>query len=96
MNPCLPSTNAASGRLFTLDTESAVAKPVGDATLALPMVETGFDFNPTVDRMRVALADGTNMRAHPVTGAQVDSDAKTDGVQRDGAGAATRARICSG
>lgn len=75
----------ASGRLFTLDTESAVAKPVGDATLSLPAVEAGFDFNPTVDRMRVALADGTNMRAHPVTGAQVDSDAKTDGVQRDGA-----------
>ena len=75
----------ASGRLYTLDTESAAAKPVGDAPLALPMVETGFDFNPTVDRMRVALADGSNMRAHPVTGAQVDSDAKADGVQRDGA-----------
>ncbi|MCA1924721.1 MAG: DUF4394 domain-containing protein, partial [Thiobacillus sp.] len=75
----------ASGRLYTLDTESAIAKPVGDAPLALPMVETGFDFNPTVDRMRVALADGSNLRAHPVTGAQVDYDAKTDGVQRDGA-----------
>ena len=75
----------ASGRLYTLDIESAAAKPVGDAPLALPAVETGFDFNPTVDRMRVALADGTNLRAHPVTGAQVDSDAKADSVQRDGA-----------
>ena len=27
----------ASGRLYTLDTESAAAKPVGDAPLALPM-----------------------------------------------------------
>ncbi len=74
----------ASGRLYTLDTGTAEAKPVGDAPLTLPMVETGFDFNPTVDRMRVALADGTNLRAHPVTGAQVDFDAKADGVQRDG------------
>lgn len=74
-----------SGRLYTLDTESAAAKPVGEAPLMLPAVETGFDFNPTVDRMRVALADGTNLRAHPVTGAQVDFDAKADGVQRDGA-----------
>ncbi|MEW6118568.1 MAG: DUF4394 domain-containing protein [Pseudomonadota bacterium] len=74
----------ASGRLYTLDTETAQAKPVGDAALALPTVETGFDFNPAVDRMRVALADATNLRAHPVTGGQVDSDPKADSVQRDG------------
>lgn len=74
----------ASGRLYTLDTATAQATAVGEAPLALPAVETGFDFNPTVDRMRVALADGTNLRAHPVTGVQVDSDPKADGVQRDG------------
>lgn len=74
----------ASGRLYTLDTATAQAKAVGETPLALPAVETGFDFNPTVDRMRVALADGTNLRAHPVTGEQVDSDPKADGVQRDG------------
>lgn len=74
----------ASGRIYTLDTASAQAQPVGDTALALPAIETGFDFNPTVDRMRVALADGSNLRAHPVTGAPVDGDAKTDGLQRDG------------
>ena len=74
----------ASGRLYTLDTATAQATAVGETPLALPAVETGFDFNPTVDRIRVALADGTNLRAHPVTGAQVDSDPKADGVQRDG------------
>jgi hypothetical protein len=74
----------ASGRLYTLDTATAQATAVGEAPLALPAVETGFDFNPTVDRMRVALADGTNLRAHPVSGAQVDADPKVDGVQRDG------------
>lgn len=73
-----------SGWLYVLDTNSAVAKRLGEAPLNLPAVETGFDFNPTVDRIRIALADGTNVRAHPVTGAQVDSDPKTDGVQRDG------------
>lgn len=75
----------ASGRLYTLDSDTARATTLGEAPLALPAVETGFDFNPTVDRMRVALADGTNLRAHPVSGAQVDSDPKADGVQRDGA-----------
>lgn len=74
----------ASGRLYTLDTATAQATAVGETPHVLPAVETGFDFNPTVDRMRVALADGTNLRAHPVTGAQVDSDPKADGVQRDG------------
>lgn len=74
----------ASGRLYTLDTATAQATAVGETPLVLPAVETGFDFNPTVDRMRMALADATNLRAHPVTGAQVDSDPKADGVQRDG------------
>lgn len=75
----------ASGRIYMLDAESAQAKALGVSPLALPAVETGFDFNPTVDRMRVALADGSNLRAHPDTGAQVDADAKTEGTQRDGA-----------
>lgn len=75
----------ASGRLYMLDTDAAQATPLGEAPLALPAVETGFDFNPTVDRMRVALADGTNLRAHPETGAQVDADPRAEGVQRDGA-----------
>lgn len=75
----------ASGRIYTLDIKSAQARALGESPLVLPAVETGFDFNPAVDRMRVALADGSNLRAHPETGAQVDSDAKTDGAQRDGA-----------
>ena len=75
----------ASGRLYTLNTATAQASPVGEMPLTLPAIETGFDFNPTVDRMRVALADGTNLRAHPVSGTQVDFDPKADGVQRDGA-----------
>lgn len=74
-----------SGRLYTLNTDTAQAAPLGTAPLALPAVETGFDFNPAVDRLRVALADGTNLRAHPDTGAQVDGEPKADGVQRDGA-----------
>lgn len=74
----------ASGRIYTLDPADARARPVDAAALALPAIETGFDFNPAVDRMRVALADGSNLRAHPLTGAPVDGDAAADGVQRDG------------
>ena len=75
---------AESGRIYTLDVNTAQAKPVGEAPLALPAIETGFDFNPTVDRMRIALADGTNKRAHPVSGSQVDADPRTEGIQADG------------
>jgi Domain of unknown function (DUF4394) len=45
----------------------------------------GFDFNPTVDRIRVVSGAGHNLRLHPDTGAQVDGQADTPGVQADGA-----------
>jgi hypothetical protein len=42
------------------------------------------DFNPTVDRIRVANDAGYNLRLHPDTGAVVDGDPNTPGVQFDG------------
>ena len=46
--------------------------------------EIGFDFNPTVDRIRVVSNKGENLRLHPDTGAVVDGDANTPGLQADG------------
>jgi Domain of unknown function (DUF4394) len=75
----------ASGQLYRIDVAAARATPVGTPS-ALPAegVEWGFDFNPTVDRIRVVNDAGFNLRLHPDTGAFVDSDPHTAGVQFDG------------
>jgi len=74
----------ASGQLYRIDAASGAATPVG-APVALPAgSEFGFDFNPTVDRIRVVSDQGFNLRLHPDTGAIVDGDANQAGVQFDG------------
>ena len=74
----------ASGQLYRIDAATAAATAVG-APAALPEGrEFGFDFNPTVDRIRVVSDTGFNLRLHPDTGAVVDADATQPGVQFDG------------
>jgi Domain of unknown function (DUF4394) len=78
----------ASGQLYKIDVGAAKATAVG-TPVALPAATTvspewGFDFNPTVDRIRVVNDAGWNLRLHPDTGAVVDSDANTPGLQFDG------------
>ncbi len=72
------------GRLYTVDTATGRATPVGEPlAVALEGVEFGFDFNPTVDRIRVVSNTGQNLRLHPDTGAVVDADPSQPGVQLD-------------
>ena len=75
-----------SGRLYTINTASGAATQVGKSTFPVKLdgTEFGFDFNPTVDRIRVVSTTGQNLRLHPDTGGVVDSDDKTAGVQIDG------------
>ncbi len=75
----------SSGRLYTIDAKTAEAKAVGAAPLAIALqgTEFGFDFNPTVDRIRIASDAGQNFRAHPDTGVAVDGNPNVDGVQAD-------------
>lgn len=76
----------ASGQLYRIDTVSATASAVGSPS-ALPKegaTEWGFDFNPTVDRIRVVNDAGFNLRLHPDTGAVVDGNPNEPGVQFDG------------
>ncbi len=75
----------SSGRLYTIDLATGAAQAVG-APIALPLSgdEVGFDFNPTVDRIRVVTNSGQNLRLHPETGAIVDSNPALDGLQVDG------------
>lgn len=76
----------SSGRLYTIDPATGAAKQVGTGTFAVALAgaEFGFDFNPVVDRIRVVSDTGQNLRLHPDTGAVVDADANTAGVQVDG------------
>jgi hypothetical protein len=75
----------SSGRLYRVDTATAALTPVGEPLAAtLPGTQFGFDFNPTVDRIRVVSDAGINLRLHPDTGAIVDGDANTAGLQFDG------------
>lgn len=65
----------ASGQLYRIDVAQARAAAVG-TPVALPAGgrEWGFDFNPTVDRIRVVADTGANLRLHPETGALVATD----------------------
>lgn len=75
----------SSGRLYRIDTATARASALG-APFAAALVGGGFgfDFNPAVDRIRIVSDAGQNLRAHPDTGALVDADPKTEGLQADG------------
>ena len=75
----------SSGRLYTINEDTAAASVVGvPFAVKLEGTQFGFDFNPTVDRIRVVSNTGQNLRLHPDTGAVVDSNPALDGVQTDG------------
>jgi hypothetical protein len=59
----------SSNQLYVIDTRTGAASRVG-SPLATPLLgsEFGFDFNPTVDRIRVVSDAGQNLRLHPDTG----------------------------
>ena len=60
----------STSRLYTINMSSGVAAQVGTVafTPALSGTAFGFDFNPTVDRIRVVSNTGQNMRLDPNTG----------------------------
>ena len=75
----------SSGRLYIINEDTAVASVVGvPFAVKLEGTQFGFDFNPTVDRIRVVSNTGQNLRLHPDTGAVVDSNPALEGLQTDG------------
>lgn len=68
----------SQSRIYTIDPASGQATAVGNApfTPALEGSEFGFDFNPTVDRIRVVSNTGQNLRLHPDTGAVAAVDGR--------------------
>src|SRR5262249_38998192 len=70
----------ATGRLYTLNLATAAATLIG-VGFTLPQsagvvagMDYGFDFNPTVDRIRVVADSRDNFRLNPDTGAVVGVD----------------------
>lgn len=76
---------ASSGQLYRVKLTDASLEPIG-AAVGLPASggQWGFDFNPTVDRIRVVHETGANLRRHPDNGSQVDGNPGLDGLQGDG------------
>lgn len=61
------------GQLYTVDRHTGAATKVG-VPVTLTGYAVGFDFNPTVDRIRVVTDTGQNLRLHPDTGALAATD----------------------
>jgi len=74
------AVNGALGRLYTINPLTGAANAVG-AGFTMPQSagmsagkDYGFDFNPTVDRIRVVDDSRDNFRLHPDTGAVAGAD----------------------
>lgn len=62
------------GQIYTINSRTGVATAVGSPPL--PTISAvGFDFNPTVDRLRIVTQVGQSVRANPDTGALAATDA---------------------
>ena len=72
----------SSSRIYTINLGTGAATQVGSGTLSTPLLGTefGFDFNPTVDRIRVVSDMGQNLRLNPIDG----TVAAVDGIINPG------------
>ena len=79
----------SSNRIYAINMSNGAATAIGMSpfTPALEGTSFGFDFNPTVDRIRIVSNTGQNLRAHPETGVV----AFTDKVLNPGTPAVTAA-----
>lgn len=72
----------SSSRLYVIDYKTGTARSVSSApfTPALNGTAVGFDFNPTVDRIRLVTNTGQNLRLNPETGTVAVTDGILNGV----------------
>ena len=88
------NTTSNTATLYAVSTQTGQATAVGapfsfvDAgggAVIFPAGDYGFDFNPTVDRIRVTTDSGLNFRINPSNGAPVDGDGNAaNGTNPDG------------
>src|SRR5262245_30979903 len=62
------------GQLYTIDTSTALATPVGARTIPLNGVGLGSEFNPVPDRLRIVSDTGQNIRVRPADGTVAGTD----------------------
>ena len=67
----------SGSRLYTINMASGAATAVGTGPFDTVLKGTsfGFDFNPTVDRIRIVSDMGQNLRVNPITGVIAAVDA---------------------
>ncbi|MCD8741930.1 DUF4394 domain-containing protein [Mucilaginibacter roseus] len=72
----------STSRIYIINTQSGAARAIGTAafTPAINGTAVGFDFNPTVDRIRLVTSSGQNLRLHPETGAVAFTDGTLNGA----------------
>src|SRR5205814_1251338 len=68
----------------TTDSKGWAANVVGNSSFGISVwgLSVGFQFNPVTDQIRV-ITDGQNFRLNPDTGAILDGDPNTPGIQLD-------------
>jgi len=82
------NSGAGTVTVYHVSHRTGQATAVGaPAAFDVPVTGTsfGFDFNPTVDRIRVVNDAGQNFRLNPNDGAPVDGNGGLGGIQMDGA-----------
>ena len=73
---------SSGSRLYVINPLTGAARMIGTGpfTPALSGAVAGFDFNPTVDRIRVVTSNGQNLRLNPETGTVAATDLPINGV----------------
>ncbi|QIL74894.1 DUF4394 domain-containing protein [Hymenobacter sp. HDW8] len=72
----------STSRIYVINQSTGAARAIGAGpfTPAVAGDLVGFDFNPTVDRIRIVTSTGQNLRVNPETGAGVLVDGSLKGV----------------
>ena len=85
------NATAQTYTLYTLNAQTGAATAVNAAPIALPLgtSKVGFDFNPTVDRIRVTAGNRSNFRLNPVDGTIAATDLQLTYATGDANAAAT-------
>lgn len=73
----------STNRIYTINTTTGVATPVGNPSFILEGESFGIDFNPAPDRIRLVSSAGQNLRLNPVDGSLSGTDAVLAYAQGD-------------
>ncbi|MDF7811952.1 DUF4394 domain-containing protein [Hymenobacter sp. YC55] len=73
---------SSASRLYVINPLTGAARMIGAGPLTPTVSGTiaGFDFNPTVDRIRLVTNTGQNLRLNPETGAVANTDGQINGA----------------